>query len=229
MRVIVTGASKGIGRGIATVLAAHGHAVGLLARSEDELRRLAAEMTGVYVAADLRSFDQTRTAIDSLIQQLGGVDALVNNAGIVIRRSTLDISLDDWHAMIETNINGVFYATRCVLPHLVKQGRGHIVNVSSVSGYMPLADGAGYAATKHAVTGFSESLMQEVRQQGVKVTTIFPGSVDTQSHRHDPTADHSWKVQPEEVGEAVAAALATRDQTLISRIEIRPAKPPARG
>ena len=232
MKIIITGASKGIGRGIATVLAERGHAVGLLARSEDALNELKREIesaggTAAAAPADLRDHDATAAAIESLIDQLGGVDGLVNNAGLVTFKSTEKITLDEWHAMIETNVNGPFYATRAVLPHLKEQGGGHIVNISSISGYMPLPGGSGYAASKHALTGFSESLFHELRQYGIKTTTVYPGSVASRSDRHDPSADDSWKVQPEEVGRAIADLLDTRPGNLISKLEIRPlSKPP---
>lgn len=227
MKVIITGASKGIGRGIAQVLAADGMEVGLLARSTDQLKSLHAEITEAggtsHVApCDLRQPDRTEAAIGSLIDELGGVDALINNAGIVTRKSAWDIRLDEWHAMMETNVNGMFYATRTVLPHLKRQQSGHIINISSISGRLPLPGGSAYAASKYAVTGFSESLFQEVRDEGIKVTTIFPGSVDT-----NPDADSGWKVTPEEVGEACLGILKTRPENLISRVEIRPARKPA--
>jgi 3-oxoacyl-[acyl-carrier protein] reductase len=232
MKIIVTGASKGIGRGIAEVLAEDGHTVGLLARSQTLLAELKSSIkvaggAADTAVADLRDVESTTAAIDGLVQQWGGLDGLVNNAGVVIRKPADAISLDEWHAMVETNINGLFYATRTALPHLKAAGGGHIVNVSSISGYHPLPGGSGYAATKYAVTGFSESLFQEVRGDGIKVTTVFPGSVDSDSHRHEAEADHSWKVQPREVGRAIGDLLATRGENVISRLEIRPlGRPP---
>ena len=229
---IVTGASRGIGRGIATVLGRDGVEIGALARSSEHLETLRDEIAAqggrcAIADADLRDAKSAGAAIAALVEELGGVDGLINNAGLVIRKDAMSISLDEWHAMVETNINGLFYATRAVLPHLVEQSSGHIVNVSSISGYWPLAGGSGYAATKYAVTGFSESLFQEVRGHGVKVTTVFPGSVDTASHRHED-GDSSWKVRPEEVGEAVLGLLRTRDRNVVSRLEIRPlGRPPA--
>lgn len=234
MKVIVTGASRGIGRGIATELGKHGYTLGLVARSGALLEEIANQINDSggdahSEVADLRSWDGTRDAIEALIDRMSGVDALINNAGQVIRKDAMAIGIDEWCRMIETNVNGVFYATRAVLPTLTSQERGHIINVSSISGYFPLPGGSGYAASKYAVTGFSESLFQEVRDYGIKVTTVFPGSVDTQSHRHDPNADHSWKVQPEEVGKACRDALETSSGNCISRIEIRPvSRPPKR-
>jgi 3-oxoacyl-[acyl-carrier protein] reductase len=231
MKVIVTGASKGIGRGISTVLGRHGHAVGVLARSEHLLAELQSEIRGsggiCHIAAcDLRDPEVTLAAVDRLVDALGGIDALVNNAGLVTRKSALEISLEEWRDLIDTNVHGLFHATRAVLPRLTEQGHGHIINVSSISGRLPLPGGSAYAASKYAGTGFSESLFHEVREFGVKVSTIFPGSVDSASHRHDPSEDTNWKVQPEEVGDACRALLETSPGNCISRLEIRPLKKP---
>lgn len=231
LKVIVTGASKGIGKGIVEVLAREKCHLGLIARSGDLLEDLRFDITtsgGVCHASvcDLRNHDETKSTFQELISLLGGVDALINNAGLVIRKDVLSISLDEWHMMMETNINGVFYTTRAVLPTMKEQGSGHIINVSSISGKLPLPGGSGYAASKYAVTGFSESLFQEVRQWGIKVSTVFPGSVDSESHRHDPNEDHSWKVMPQDVGEACYDILTAKGNTLISQVEIRPSKKP---
>lgn len=227
MKVIITGASKGIGSGIAAVLARKGYHVGLTARSQDLLKQMQDQIASdggrCHIAAcDLRDPDQVQAAFSKLIEQMNGVDALINNAGLVIRKDVFTLSLDEWRAMVETNINGVFYAVRVVLPFMKRQGGGHIINISSISGRLPLPGGSGYAATKYAVTGFSESLMQEVRDYGIKVTTIFPGSVDSESHRHDPDENHSWKIKPEEVGVACHEVLNTAPGALISQLEIRP-------
>ena len=226
MKVIVTGASKGIGAGVARVLGKAGHAVGLLARSAEALAEQAdairaAGGTCATAVCNLRKADEVFACMDELIDQLGGVDALVNNAGLVTRKSAAEISLDEWHAMVETNLNGLFYATRAVLPVMQQQQSGHIVNVSSVSGKWPLPGGSGYAATKYAVTGFSESLFQEVRDDRIKVTIVFPGSVASESHRQPGSTD-AWKVTPEEVGEAVKGLLETGPNNLIHQLEIRP-------
>jgi len=234
MKVIVTGASRGLGKGIATYLGRNGCTVGLIARDESSLGAVLDSIrkengSGSLAACDLRDSEATQSAIDSLVMEMGGLDGLVNNAGLVIRKSALDISFEEWHAMVDTNLNGLFYATRAALPYLVKQERGHIVNISSISGRLPLPGGSGYAATKYAVTGFSESLFQEVRDYGIKVTTVFPGSVDSESHRHEEGEDASWKVTPEEVGKAIADLLKTSTGNCISRLEIRPLKRPPKS
>ena len=234
MKVIVTGASKGIGRGVASFLAMDGFEVGLLARSGDlleDLRQSLEERGGrcFSAACDLCDPDETRAAMAAIINGLGGLDALINNAGLVIRKSAMDLSIDEWRAMVDTNVSGLYYATRAVLPHFIEQKHGHIINLSSISGKVPLPGGSGYAATKFAVSGFSQSLFQEVRDYGVKVTTIYPGSVDSESHRRDASADNSWKVSPEEIGRACSYVLSGDPGTVISELEIRPLNRPPKG
>lgn len=232
MKIIITGASRGIGRGIATVLAREGMHVGLMARSSDALRALRDDLStskGACVVrpCDLRNHADVEAAVAELVDALGGVDGLINNAGVVLRKSVFELTVDEFHEMVETNLCGVFHVTRAVAPILRNQGHGHIINIASISGRNPLQGGSGYAATKYAVTGFSQSLFLEVREYGIKVTTIYPGSVDSASHRHDPTADHSWKVTPEEVGKACLDVLRTAPGTVVSELEIRPlARPP---
>jgi NADP-dependent 3-hydroxy acid dehydrogenase YdfG len=234
MKVIVTGASKGIGRGIALALAKEGYIVGALARSEEDLAALHDEIRNLgetcHIApCDLRDYYATQSAVRELIFKMHGLDVLINNAGLVVRQDVTEISLEDWHAVIETNINGVFYTIRAALDTFMKQGKGHIINVSSISGKVPLPGGSCYAASKFAVTGFSQSIFQELRDHGIKVTTIYPGSVDSASHRHDPESDHAWKVQPEEVGQACIDVIRTRHDCAISEIEIRPLGRPQKG
>lgn len=232
MKVIVTGASKGIGRGIATFLAMDGHEVGLVARSGDRLEDLRQSIeaqggTAYSVACDLADYDQTEYAVAACVEGLGGVDALINNAGIVTRKNIFDLSIEEWRTMVDVNIHGAFHAIRAVLPFLTRQGRGHIINISSISGRLPLPGGSGYAATKYALTGLSQSLFQELRDYGICVSTVYPGSVDSASHRHDPNEDAEWKVRPEEVGQACRDILRLGPSTAISELEIRPlARPP---
>jgi len=233
MNVIITGASRGIGRGIATALARRGHTIGAIARSHADLAELASQILSAggichTAVADVSSQAECEIAVAALTAQLGHVDALVNNAGMIIRQDVMTIAPDDWRAMMATNINGVFYMCRATIPAMIARGSGHIVNISSISGRLPLAGGSGYAASKYAVTGFSESLFLELREHGIKVTVVFPGSVDTASHRHDPAVDASWKVAPEDVGEAIHSLLATPANTCVSRLEIRPLQAPKR-
>ncbi len=231
MNVIVTGASKGIGRGIASFLAMDGFNVGLIARSQDLLDDLAASLSEqggscAAAACDVCEPEALDAAVAAIRDELGGVDALVNNAGLVTRKSIIELTHEEWRAMVDVNVHGAFNAIKAVLPYLQARGRGDIINISSISGRLPLPGGSGYAATKHALTGLSLSCFQELRDFNIRVSTIYPGSVDSASHRHDPSADHSWKVSPEEVGQACRDILRMAAGASISELEIRPLQRP---
>lgn len=226
MKVIVTGGGKGIGAGITRVLAGAGHSVGILGRDAAALDTVAAECGNgghrVHTAtADVRDAAATTAAIDQLAEQLGGLDALVNNAGRVTLRPFRETTPEEWHDLLATNVLGVVHSTRAALPHFARAGHGHLVQISSISGHTPLPNGSAYAASKYAVTGLSESLFLELRHDGIKVTTVFPGSVASESH-----GAPEGKVTPEEVGEAVRGILETAPHNLVSRLEIRPLTPP---
>lgn len=221
-RIIVTGASAGIGRGIALELARAGHVLGLLARRRSALEATVAEIQAAggracAISADLRRSGDAQAGVRGLIELLGGLDALVNNAGIVSRTGFLDMTDSEWRDLVDTNVHGVYHAIRAALPTFLEQSSGHFINISSISGKLPLAPGAGYAATKFAVTGLSQSLFLELRDHGIKVTTIYPGSVGSAA---------SGKVTPEEVGRVCRDVIETRAQNLVSEVEIRPARRP---
>ncbi len=231
MNVIVTGASRGIGRGIATALARAGHRVGLIARDKavlNEVADLIREAGGVaeVAACDISNAEATKESVSELVSALGGLDALINNAGIVTRKSIDDLSEEEWVAMVNANVHGPFYMVRAALPHLRANGQGRIINISSISGKVPLPGGSGYAATKYALTGLSQSLFLELRAENIAVTTLYPGSVNSASHRHDATADHSWKVQPEEIGQVCCDILSMRLEAVVSDVEVRPLNRP---
>ncbi|NQZ67974.1 MAG: SDR family NAD(P)-dependent oxidoreductase [Lentisphaeria bacterium] len=221
MKVILTGASRGIGKGIARVLSKQGCQLGLIARSEDALKNLAEILPNTsYRVADMQDPDATETAIAELIAEMGGVDALINNAALILKSPVDEISVEDWQATMATNVNGPFYCTRAVIPSMKEQGSGHIVNISSISGKLPLKGGSAYAASKYALRGFSDSIFLELRDFGIKVTCVFPGSVD-----RDESAD-SWKLDPEEIGESIYHLLNTSPQNCIRELEIRPLRKP---
>jgi 3-hydroxy acid dehydrogenase/malonic semialdehyde reductase len=207
---VVTGASRGIGRAVALRLAATHHVVAV-ARSRSELETL---------ASDIRSGGGSCDAIE-----LEGVraDVLVNNAGVGYMKPLLELSSDEWHTMVDVNVNALFHVTRAVLPGMVDRGRGHIVMVGSIAGRSAFVGGSCYAATKHAVMGFSESLMLEVRDKGVKVSVVNPGSVATSFSRRE--RDTSWMLTADDVADAVFHAIDTPPRVLVHRIEVRAAVP----
>jgi NAD(P)-dependent dehydrogenase (short-subunit alcohol dehydrogenase family) len=167
-------------------------------------------------------------ACRSTVSRFGGLDILVNNAGVAVFKPVAELTDDDWRLMFDTNVTGIFNTTRAALPHLRARGGGWIVNVSSLSGSNPFANGAAYCATKAAVDAFTEALMQEVRHDGIRVAAIAPGSVDT-SFGGGARDKSSWALQPDDVAQAILDLLGHQSRSLPSRVEIRPSRPPRKG
>ena len=151
------------------------------------------------------------------------MDALVNNAGVMHKKPMEQLLPDEWHEMVDVNYNALFHVTRALLPSMLRRGNGHIVNIASIAGRSAFVGGAGYASTKHAVMGFSESLMLEVRDRGVRVSVVCPGSVATDFV--PPGTDSSWMLMPKDVAEAVAAVLAMPPHALVYHVEVRASRP----
>ena len=219
---LVTGASKGIGRAIARRLAST-HSVIVSARSETLLEGLAREIRAAggtcrAVALDLRRPSDLPEQLSTL-----DVDVLVNNAGVMHKKSVVELTDEEWQEMVDVNYSALFHMTRAVLPNMLKRGRGHIVNIASIAGRSAFVGGAGYASTKHAVMGFSESLMLELRDSGVRVSVVCPGSVATDMVADG--SDTSWMLKPEDVAEAVASVVAMPEHALVYQVEVRAARP----
>ncbi len=223
---VVTGGNRGIGRGIAEALARAGMVVALSARDATAAAKAAAEIgSGARgYACDVRRHDQVAELFSAVEKDLGGIDVLVNNAGVGVFTKVAEMSLDDWHAVIETNVNGVFYCTREAIPRMKQRGGGYIFNLSSLAGRNAFPGAAAYCASKHAVNGFSEALFQEVREDGIRVTYLMPGSVATDFGR-GAAAKKDWALQPEDIGEMVVDLLRTHPRAMHSRVEMRPSRP----
>ena len=231
----VSGGSRGIGLATARALIGIGARVAITATSDDTLRAGAAELERVSgadavlaIRADVRQQAEVEQAIDTTVRRFGGLDVLVNNAGVGIFRAVADMTTDEWHRVMETNLTGVFYCCRAALPHLRSRGGGWIVNISSLSSTGPFADGAAYCASKAGLNAFSEALMQEVRHDGIRVACVLPGSVRTDFSRRSSAPD-DWKLAPDDVAQAVAGLIAYPTRSLPSRIEIRPSRPPRKA
>jgi NADP-dependent 3-hydroxy acid dehydrogenase YdfG len=223
---VVTGASRGIGRAIAKRLSRDYHVVAA-ARSRGALDALAAEIaaqggTCTPLALDLRDGSAVAAALGSLEAEL-----LVNNAGVIMKRPFLELTAAEWHEMVDVNLNALYHATHAVLPSMVSRGSGHVVIIGSIAGRSAFVGGTCYAATKHAVMGFSESLLLEVRSSGVKISVVMPGSVATEMVASE--ADATWMLRPEDVAESVAHIVATPPAVLVHRLEIRALRPPRRA
>ena len=221
---LVTGASRGIGRAIAVRLAAT-HDVVAVARSADDLDTLAAEVGGAGGRCHTIALDVTDGA--AVRSALGDVEAdvLVNNAGVGTMKPLLEMAWEEWRRMLDVNVNALYHVTRAVLPGMTERGRGHVVTIGSLAGRNTFVGGTCYTGTKHFVMGFSESLMLEVRDRGVKVSVVMPGSVATDFGRSGRAQGADWKLHAEDVAEAVAHVVDTPPHVLVSRVEMRPRAP----
>lgn len=228
---VVTGGSKGIGYAIAEALARAGAHVVICARSADEVEQAAGELdragpgTVRGQSCDVRDETAVKRLIDSAAAERGRLDVLVNNAGVGRFGPMDELSTEDWLTVIETNLNGAFYASRAAIPHMKRAGSGWIINIGSLAGKNPFEGGAAYNASKFGLLGFSEAMMLDVRQMGIRVSCIMPGSVSTHFNRNAPSEADAWKIQPEDIADIVMGLLATPDRTLPSRIEVRPSRP----
>ncbi len=229
---LVTGATEGIGRSIATLLGRSGYAVGVTARTEAKVAALAAELSAagircLGVPADVGDPAQVDRVIHAVNDGLGPIDVLVNNAGIAIAKPFVETTLDDWDRTFSTNVRSLYLLTHAVLPGMNTRGEGDIINVASLAGKNGVANAAAYAASKHAMMGFSRSLMLEVRQFGVRVITICPGSVDTALMREQSAFKVNFDriLKAEDVAATVLAALQLPRRAMVSELEIRPSNP----
>jgi|SRR5579872_2647664 len=225
---LVTGATRGIGRAIAAMLLKEGCSVVICGRRQDAVDAAVGELaaeTGGKVrgkAADVRNIDDVAELFRFVDREFGGLDVLVNNAGVGVFRSISELTIQDWLYVVETNLHGVFYCTREALLRFGTRAGGFIVNISSLAGKNPFAGGAAYNASKFALTGFSEAVMLDKRNENVRVSYIMPGSVDTE---FSSGGGRDWKIWPEDIAETVRVVLRMPERTLISRLEIRPSRP----
>ena len=226
---LVTGGSRGIGRAIGARLARDGHEVILAARDRIELDAACAEITADGGRARALEMDLADpAAIASALEGLE-VDVLVNNAGVGIMKPLLELTPEEWQRTIDVNVNALFHVTRALLPGMLVRGRGHVCAIGSISGRSAYIGGSAYAASKAFVTAWAESLMLEVRDRGVKVSVVMPGSVATEFGGKPPSAADGWKLMAADVAEAVAAVVATPPHVLIHRLEVRTLSSPPRG
>jgi 3-oxoacyl-[acyl-carrier protein] reductase len=228
---IVTGGSRGIGLAIARTLVGRGASVVITGTGEATVIAAARQLgeRALGVRADVRKYNEVERLMAAAVERFGGIDALVNNAGVGAFEPVGAMSLDAWHRVFDTNLTGVFHCVRAALPHLRARHGGWIINISSLASTNPFPNGAAYCASKAALNAFTDSLMQEVRHDGIRVASVLPGSVRTEFMGHAPGEGDTWKLAPEDVAEAVADLMAHPARSLPSRIEIRPAQPPRKG
>jgi len=237
--IAVTGGTRGIGLAIARRLLQEGARVAICGRSQPALDSAIAGLAGdgdVFgVTADVSNRANVSEFFTGVMKRFGRLDALINNAGVGIFKAVADLTPEEWERMIGLNLSGVYYCCHHVLPIFRQQASGDIINISSLAGKNAFAGGAGYNASKFGLNGFSEAMMLDHRNDGVRVSYIMPGSVATdfggqtreneQGGRSDKDA---WKIAPEDVAEMVTTLLTMPRRTTVSRVEIRPSRPPVK-
>jgi len=230
---IVTGSTRGIGRAIAEALIHEGANVVVCGRNADEVKQTIDDFSKIRegvvsgTTCDVRDHTQVKSLFTLAVQTFLGVDILVNNAGVGIMRNIADLTPEEWRAVIETNLNGVYYCCHEAVPLMRQRGGGYIVNISSLAGKNAIKGGTAYNASKFGLNGFSEALMGDVRHDNIKVSYIMPGSVATEFNDHKVSDSDAWKLQPADVALTVLNLLRHEQRSLPSRVELRPLRPPA--
>jgi 3-oxoacyl-[acyl-carrier protein] reductase len=224
---LVTGGSRGIGHAIVKALADRGARVAFTGRDQKQLEAAFSPLpdTLLPLRADVSDPDEAARAIETAAQKFGGLDVLVNNAGVGHFAHVAEMSIDAWRRVIDTNLSGVFYCSHAAIPHLRTRGGGWIINISSLAGKNPFVGGGAYCASKAGLNAFSEALMQEVRYDNIRVSYIMPGSVATGFSGRGAGGEATWKIAPEDIADLVVDLVAFPQRSLPSRIEIRPSRP----
>jgi NAD(P)-dependent dehydrogenase (short-subunit alcohol dehydrogenase family) len=228
--VLITGGTKGIGYGVAEALMNENARVAITGRSKGSADEAAARLNrigkgeAVGFAADVRKMADQHKVVESVIKKWGRLDVLVANAGIGNFSSIETLTEDQWNETIDTNLTGVFYSVKASL-EAIKKSRGYIITMASLAGINFFAGATAYNASKFGLVGFTQALMLDIRNYGVKTTTILPGSVATNFNNHQPSEKDAWKIQPEDIGQIVIDLLRMNPRTLPSKIEVRPSIP----
>ncbi len=228
---LITGGSKGIGYGVAESLLKLGMRVAITSRSLESAEEAAKKLTQgnggevLPLEADVRDYKSQEAAVNKVVDKWGQIDVLVANAGVGHFAPIDELKIEDWQDTIDTNLTGVFYSIKAGLD-ILKKSEGYIITISSLAGTNFFAGGTAYNASKFGVTGFTQAAMLDLREYGIKVSTIMPGSVSTHFNNHEPNSDDAWKIQKEDIGELVVDLLKMNPRTLPSKIEVRPSMPP---
>ncbi len=224
----ITGGSKGIGYGTAKKLIAEGMKVAISGRTLKTVEEAASSLGNkdqvLAIASDVSKLKDEEKAVEAILHKWGKLDVVLANAGVGNFAPIDQMTEEQWHQMINTNLNGVFHTLKASVEAL-KQTKGYYITLASLAGTNFFEKGAGYNATKFGVVGFTQAAMLDLRQYGIKVSTIMPGSVATYFNDHTPSEKDAWKIQPEDIGELVFDLLKMNPRTLPSKIEVRPTRP----
>lgn len=227
---IITGGSKGIGYGIAAACLAEGMKVAITSRSQEAADEAAKSLSTdsdrvIGIASDVRNFEDEKNVVQTVLNKWGKIDAMIANAGVGHFASIQDMSHQQWNEVMDINLTGVFNSTKASLDALIAS-KGYLITIASLAGTNFFPTGAAYNASKFGLVGFTQAVMMDVRQEGVKVTTIMPGSVASHFNNHQPSEADAWKIQPEDIGKLCVDLLTMPARSLPSKIEIRPSAPP---
>lgn len=228
---LVTGGSKGIGYGIAESLLKEGMNVAITSRHQETADAAARQLSTIgpgkllAIAADVRDWDAQKNAVAKTLETFGSLDVLIANAGLGHFAPITSLTLEQWHETIDTNLTGVFYSLKAAADALI-QAKGYFISIASLAGTNFFANGSAYNASKFGLVGFTQAVMLDLRDAGVKCSTIMPGSVATHFNNHEPNPADAWKIQPEDLGQMVVDLLKMNPRTLPSKIEVRPSRPP---
>lgn len=231
---LITGGTKGIGYGIAEALLNQGFKVAITGRDQESTEAVAKELASktnsenqvIGLEADVRQLESQEKAVKATLDTFGQLDLVVANAGLGHFGSIEDLTVDQWNAVIDTNLTGVFNSIKASVDAL-KESKGYYITISSLAGTNFFAGGSAYNASKFGVTGFTQAVMLDLRKYGIKVSTIMPGSVSTHFNGNEPSEAGAWKIQIEDIGELVVDLLKMNPRTLPSKIEVRPTTPPS--
>ncbi len=230
---LITGGSKGIGYGIAESMLNQEMKVAITSRSAAAAQKAADQLKAktkgkgevIGIVSDVRDLSAQQRSVEEVIDKWGKLDVLVANAGLGYFAPIEELTAEQWHQVIDTNLTGVFYSLKTGIPHL-KKTKGYIITIASLAGTNFFAGGSAYNASKFGLVGFTQAVMLDLRHEGINVSTIMPGSVATYFNDHQPRAEDAWKIQPEDLGQMVVDLLQMDPRTLPSKIEVRPSQPP---
>lgn len=230
----ITGGTKGIGFGVAEAMMREGMNVAITSRTKEAAEEAAKLLNSqskergeaIGLEADVRDFASQEKAAKEVVKRFGKIDVVIANAGLGHFAAVEDLTIEQWKETIDTNLTGPFYSLKATFEQL-KANKGYYITISSLAGTNFFKGGSAYNASKFGVTGFTQAAMLDVRDYGIKVTTIMPGSVATHFNGNEPDKKDDWKIQKEDIGKLVIDLLNMHPRTLPSKIEVRPTTPPS--
>lgn len=230
---LITGGSKGIGYGVAEVLIKNNIKVAITSRTQESADAAAADLNkikegyAIGIVSDVRDYASQQNAVAQVIAAWGRLDYFIANAGVGHFAPIQSLSAEEWNETIDINLTGVFYSIKASLEAL-KATKGYFISIASLAGANFFESASAYNASKFGLVGFTQAIMLDLRKDGIKVSTIMPGSVATYFNNHTPNERDAWKIQPEDIGQIVRDLIKMPARTLPSKIEVRPTMPPSK-